>query len=66
MNQTRTIRLPIHVVKELNSYLQAARRLAQSLDHEPNAEEIAELSTVTEEITPAAEASESENIATIH
>ena len=43
MNQTRTIRLPIHVVKELNSYLMAARRLAQSLDHEPNAEEIAEL-----------------------
>jgi len=43
MNQTRTIRLPIHVVKELNSYLQAARRLAQSLDHEPNAEDIADL-----------------------
>jgi RNA polymerase nonessential primary-like sigma factor len=43
MNQTRTIRLPIHVVKELNGYLQAARRLAQSLDHEPNAEEIAEM-----------------------
>jgi RNA polymerase nonessential primary-like sigma factor len=43
MNQTRTIRLPIHVVKELNSYLQAARRLAQSLDHEPNAEEIAQM-----------------------
>ena len=43
MNQTRTIRLPIHVVKELNSYLQAARKLTQSLDHEPNAEEIAEL-----------------------
>jgi RNA polymerase nonessential primary-like sigma factor len=43
MNQTRTIRLPIHVVKELNSYLQAARRLAQTLDHEPDAEEIANL-----------------------
>ena len=43
MNQTRTIRLPIHVVKELNSYLQAARRLAQSLDHEPKAEDIADL-----------------------
>ncbi len=43
MNQTRTIRLPIHVVKELNSYLHAARSLAQTLDHEPNAEEIAEL-----------------------
>ena len=43
MNQTRTIRLPIHVVKEINVYLRAARGLAQSLDHEPSAEEIAEL-----------------------
>jgi RNA polymerase nonessential primary-like sigma factor len=43
MNQTRTIRLPIHVVKEINKYLRAARGLAQSLDHEPSAEEIAEL-----------------------
>jgi RNA polymerase nonessential primary-like sigma factor len=42
MNQTRTIRLPIHVVKELNVYLRAARELAQKLDHEPSAEEIAE------------------------
>ena len=41
MNQTRTIRLPIHVVKELNVYLRAARELAQKLDHEPTAEEIA-------------------------
>lgn len=43
MNQTRTIRLPIHVVKELNVYLRAARELAQKLDHEPSPEEIAEL-----------------------
>ncbi len=43
MNQTRTIRLPIHVVKELNVYLRAARELTQKLDHEPSAEEIAEL-----------------------
>jgi RNA polymerase nonessential primary-like sigma factor len=43
MNQTRTIRLPIHVVKELNVYLRAARYLTQKLDHEPSAEEIAEL-----------------------
>ena len=43
MNQTRTIRLPIHVVKELNVYLRAARELTQKLDHEPTAEEIAEL-----------------------
>jgi RNA polymerase nonessential primary-like sigma factor len=41
MNQTRTIRLPIHVVKELNVYLRAARELSQKLDHEPTAEEIA-------------------------
>jgi len=43
MNQTRTIRLPIHVVKELNVYLRAARQLTQQLDHEPTAEEIAEM-----------------------
>jgi RNA polymerase nonessential primary-like sigma factor len=43
MNQTRTIRLPIHVVKEINVYLKAARRLAQTLDHEPSSEEIAGL-----------------------
>ncbi|GAA5192443.1 RNA polymerase sigma factor RpoS [Ferrimonas gelatinilytica] len=42
MNQTRTIRLPIHVVKELNVYLRTARELAHSLDHEPTAEEIAD------------------------
>lgn len=41
MNQTRTIRLPIHVVKELNIYLRASRELIQKLDHEPTAEEIA-------------------------
>lgn len=43
MNQTRTIRLPIHVVKEINVYLRAARQLAQKLDHEPTPEEIAEV-----------------------
>jgi RNA polymerase nonessential primary-like sigma factor len=43
MNQTRTIRLPIHVVKELNVYLRAARELSQKLDHEPTADDIAKL-----------------------
>jgi RNA polymerase nonessential primary-like sigma factor len=43
MNQTRTIRLPIHVAKEINVYLRAARSLAQTLDHEPSAEDIATL-----------------------
>lgn len=43
MNQTRTIRLPIHVVKEINVYLRAARKLSQHLDHEPSTEEIAQM-----------------------
>ena len=43
MNQTRTIRLPIHVVKEINIYLRAARRLAQTLDREPSPEDVAEM-----------------------
>ncbi len=43
MNQTRTIRLPIHVVKELNLYLRASRELVQKLDHEPTHQEIADL-----------------------
>ena len=43
MNQTRTIRLPIHILKELNVYLRAARKLTQQLDHEPSAEDIAAL-----------------------
>ncbi|MBD2859935.1 RNA polymerase sigma factor RpoS [Spongiibacter sp. KMU-158] len=41
MNQTRTIRLPIHVVKELNSYLRVERELSQKLDHIPSPEEMA-------------------------
>jgi RNA polymerase nonessential primary-like sigma factor len=43
MNQTRTIRLPIHIIKELNLYLRAGRKLSQSLDRTPSPEEIAEL-----------------------
>ncbi len=41
MNQTRTIRLPIHVVKELNTYLRAARKITQTQKHEATSEEIA-------------------------
>jgi len=43
MNQTRTVRLPIHVVKEINIYLRAARKLSQKLDRETNPEDIAEM-----------------------
>lgn len=41
MNQTRTIRLPIHVIKELNVYLRKAREITQALDREPTYEDIA-------------------------
>ena len=43
MNQTRTIRLPIHVVKEMNVYLRAARKLTQELSHEPTPEDVARM-----------------------
>lgn len=43
MNQTRTVRLPIHVVKEINIYLKATRKLAQHIDHEPTSEDVADL-----------------------
>ncbi len=42
MNQTRTIRLPIHVLRELNLYLSTARELMKKQDHEPSYHEIAE------------------------
>ncbi len=41
MNQTRTIRLPIHVLRELNSYLSAARELTKKNNREPSYQEIA-------------------------
>lgn len=41
MNQNRTIRIPVHIAKELNGCLRASRELAQKLDHEPTAEDIA-------------------------
>ncbi|MBA3661220.1 MAG: RNA polymerase sigma factor RpoS [Gammaproteobacteria bacterium] len=42
MNQTRTIRLPIHVLRELNLYLTTARELAKKNNHEASYHEIAE------------------------
>jgi RNA polymerase nonessential primary-like sigma factor len=42
MNQTRIIRLPVHVIKELNTYLTAGREMVKVLGREPSAEEIAE------------------------
>lgn len=43
MNQSRTIRLPVHVIKEMNIYLRAAKELAKRDDgQQPTMEEIAE------------------------
>ncbi len=40
MNQTRTIRLPIHVTKELNIYYRTNTRLTQELERPPTLEEV--------------------------
>ncbi len=42
MNQTRTIRLPIHVLRELNLYLSTARELMKKQSYEPSYQEIAD------------------------
>ena len=41
VNQTRTIRLPVHIAEIVNSYLRAVRQLTQTLVREPQIEEIA-------------------------
>src|SRR5579883_710411 len=42
MNQTRTIRLPVHVLRELNTYLSTAKELMKTQDREPTYQEIAD------------------------
>ncbi len=42
INQGRTVRLPIHVVKELNAFIRADRRLTQDLEREPHIAELSE------------------------
>ena len=41
MNQCRTVRLPIHVIRELTVYLRTSRKLEQKLSRRPSAEEVA-------------------------
>ncbi len=41
VNQTRTIRLPVHIAEIVNSYMRAMRQLTQSLGREPTIEETA-------------------------
>ncbi len=40
MNQNRTIRLPIHILKDINACLQVTYTLSKSSSHEPTSEEI--------------------------
>lgn len=42
VNQTRTIRLPVHIAEIVNSYMRSVRQLTQSLGRDPQVEEIAE------------------------
>ncbi len=49
VNQTRTIRLPVHIAEIVNAYLRAVRQLTQSLGREPQVEEIAKKMKVTVE-----------------
>ena len=41
MNQSGTVRLPIHIIKDINSCLRAARKIRQQQETEPTAAEIA-------------------------
>jgi RNA polymerase nonessential primary-like sigma factor len=41
MNQVRTVRIPVHVLKDLRRYQREARRLTQLYQREPRPEEIA-------------------------
>ena len=43
MNQSRTIRLPVHIIKELNIYLRAQRHLESHGTPDPTVEDIAHL-----------------------
>ncbi|TCV90374.1 RNA polymerase sigma factor RpoS [Sulfurirhabdus autotrophica] len=43
MNQSRTIRLPVHIIKELNVCLRAYRHLEAHSDKEPKIEDVAHL-----------------------
>lgn len=41
MNQARTVRLPIHIIKEVNAILRASRRLRETQETQPTPAEIA-------------------------
>lgn len=59
MNQGRTVRLPIHIIRELTTHLRASRDLEQKLNRKPTLEELAaELETDTETVLAFSELNE--------
>ena len=41
MNQSRTVRVPVHVIKQLNSCLRKSKELMKQMDHDPKPSDIA-------------------------
>ncbi|HYF98308.1 MAG TPA: RNA polymerase sigma factor RpoS [Coxiellaceae bacterium] len=41
MNQNRTVRLPVHVLKEMNGYLRTAKEIAKKTERQASADDIA-------------------------
>jgi RNA polymerase primary sigma factor len=57
-DQSRTIRLPVHVGETINRVLRTTNRLQQSMEHEPTPDEVAiELGMAPEKVRRALEAS---------
>ena len=51
VNQTRTIRLPVHISEVINTFVKCVRRLIQTLKREPTIEEIAaEMNYTTDQV----------------
>jgi len=65
MNQTRTIRLPIHIIKEMNIYLKKARELSQELDREASAEDVAEVTGKPVEVVEKMFRMHAENVSSL-
>ncbi len=49
MNQCRTVRLPIHIIRELTVYLRTARKLEQGLGRRPSPDEVAKSLEIDQE-----------------
>lgn len=48
-DQARTIRIPVHMVENINRFLRASRKLMQDLGREPTPEEVAKVLDIDEE-----------------